>query len=397
MLVIGTKPEYFNSVWVKNEWSRYIKLMKDNREKTLIPCYKNMDAYDLPEEFAHIQAQDMSKIGFMADLIRGVKKIVRGSASEKSEAPTNSKSEGETGSLLKRAYLFLEDGDWDNAVAYCERVLDANPECAEAYLGELMADLKVNKPKQLKDCKQPFDNNGNYKKVIRFADDKLKNKLTEYINYINERNEKERKNNILAQGKGKMSGDSIENYQNAINLFKSIPGWKDADEQIIVCEDKIREIEAKEEAEKREAERKAEIARREAEIKAKKKKKIAIISAVLLCVIIAFILILTKEIIPSVNYNKAMDFYKSGDFENAYTIFQDLGDYKDSARIAASIQIKGAKVGDYITFGKYEQDNDESDGQEDIEWRVLDKQDNKILVSANMHSIANRITQISPM
>lgn len=35
-----------------------------------------MDPYDLPEEFSHLQAQDMSKLGFMQDLIRGINKIV---------------------------------------------------------------------------------------------------------------------------------------------------------------------------------------------------------------------------------------------------------------------------------------------------------------------------------
>lgn len=37
-------------------------------------------------------------------------------------------------------------------------------------------------------------------------------------------------------------------------------------------------------------------------------------------------------------------------------------------------------VGDYITFGKYEQDNNESNGKADIEWLVLDKKDGKLLV-----------------
>ena len=76
MLVVGTKPEHFNAVWVKNEWSRFLKLLKQDRSKLLIPCYKDMDAYDLPDEFAHLQSQDMSKIGFITDVVRGVKKIV---------------------------------------------------------------------------------------------------------------------------------------------------------------------------------------------------------------------------------------------------------------------------------------------------------------------------------
>ena len=76
MLVLGTKPEYFNAVWVKNEWSRYLKLLKKDRTKLLIPCYKDMDAYDLPDEFAHLQSQDMGKIGFIQDLIRGINKVI---------------------------------------------------------------------------------------------------------------------------------------------------------------------------------------------------------------------------------------------------------------------------------------------------------------------------------
>ena len=76
MLVVGTKPEYFNAVWVRNEWSRFLKIIKSDRSKSLIPCYRDMDAYDLPEEFSHLQAQNMSKLGFMQDIIRGIKKLV---------------------------------------------------------------------------------------------------------------------------------------------------------------------------------------------------------------------------------------------------------------------------------------------------------------------------------
>ena len=43
-----------------------LKIMNKDRSKVLIPCYKDMDAYELPEEFAHLQAQDMSKIGFIS-------------------------------------------------------------------------------------------------------------------------------------------------------------------------------------------------------------------------------------------------------------------------------------------------------------------------------------------
>jgi hypothetical protein len=100
MLVIGTQQEYFNAVWVKNEWSRYLKLMKQNSGKLLIPCYRGMDAYDLPEELSMLQSQDMSKIGFIQDLIRGVKKVldvgnvVASGSTAKNEASTASLTPG---------------------------------------------------------------------------------------------------------------------------------------------------------------------------------------------------------------------------------------------------------------------------------------------------------------
>ena len=53
MIALGTRQEHFNAVWVKNEWSRYLALIKNGAEKTLIPAYRDMDPYDLPEEFSH--------------------------------------------------------------------------------------------------------------------------------------------------------------------------------------------------------------------------------------------------------------------------------------------------------------------------------------------------------
>ena len=75
MIVLGTKPEFFNAAWVKNEWSRYLALIRGGERKTLIPAYRDMDPYDLPEEFSHLQAQDMSKLGAIQDIIRGLKKL----------------------------------------------------------------------------------------------------------------------------------------------------------------------------------------------------------------------------------------------------------------------------------------------------------------------------------
>lgn len=149
MLVVGTKPENFNAVWVKNEWSRYLKLMSNDRSKTLIPCFRDMDAYDLPDEFSHLQAQDMSKIGFINDIVRGIKKLVAPAKKEPTNTVVVESNNTDIAPLLKRAFIFLEDGNWKDADEYCERVLDIDPENAQAYLGKLMAELKVHKQDDL--------------------------------------------------------------------------------------------------------------------------------------------------------------------------------------------------------------------------------------------------------
>lgn len=103
MLTVGTKPEYFNAVWVKNEWSRFLKIIEKDRTKLLIPCYRDMDAYELPDEFAHLQAQDMSKIGFISDIVRGIKKVAK-----KDEPKPEVAVEAKKDSSMTQ--LVLEDG-----------------------------------------------------------------------------------------------------------------------------------------------------------------------------------------------------------------------------------------------------------------------------------------------
>ena len=185
MVVIGSRPEYFNAVWVKNEWSRYLSLMKHDHKRLLIPCYRDMDPYDLPEELSMLQSQDMSKIGFMQDLLRGVQKVMQQPTSapqgvrvETATAETN--APGVT-SLLKRAALFLEDGDTASAREYYDRVLDIDPECAEAYMGKVCAETGCRKESNLGALNYCVDMRGDWQKAVRFASAGQKQKYEGYM------------------------------------------------------------------------------------------------------------------------------------------------------------------------------------------------------------------------
>ena len=438
MVVLGTKPEYFNAVWVKNEWSRYLALIKNGAKKMLIPAYRDMDPYDLPEEFSHLQAQDMSKLGFMQDLIRGIKKIIEADAPKQTvkETVIVGANNAATTPLLERVFLFLEDGKWQDANIYCEKVLDIDPKNAEAYLGKLMVELQVRNRKQLADCAEPFDDRDNYSKVLRFGDEALEKEMRGYITHINERNENTRltgiynsaknamsaantesafktaadtfatipgfkdadtlaeqclekaeicrKDAVYSTAKSKMIGEKVASYEEAIKVFQTISGWKDSDEQIYACQKKIEEIKAKEEADRLEAERKAEERRIAAEKAAKKRKKAFAIGTPIVAACIAFLIVLTTVIIPNSKYNAAVALMNNKKYDEAITAFEAMDGYKDSENRLENCyigkygeekwnKIKNIKVGDTYTFGAYEQDNSTSNGKEAIEWTVLDK------------------------
>ena len=239
MIVLGTKPEYFSAPWVKNEWSRYLTIIKNDPKKVIIPAYKDMDAYDLPEEFSFLQAQDMSKIGFMSDLIRGIKKIVnvdKVPATATVAQPINSVATVNLGGgnaveqLMKRAEFFLEDGDWNSASAYLEKVLDAQPEFARAYVGKLMVECKARNRQDLGQQVNPFSHNDNFMRACRFADESLKKELEGYDKEVNSRIFDNLKQEAL-------NANSEKDYEKIIQKSKIISWFEGVDDFVKECEE----------------------------------------------------------------------------------------------------------------------------------------------------------------
>lgn len=76
MISVCSSKENIESVWVKNEWSRFMSFMQKDSAKTILPLYFDMDKSDLPDEFAHLPSFNMKSQGFEQDLIRGIKKLI---------------------------------------------------------------------------------------------------------------------------------------------------------------------------------------------------------------------------------------------------------------------------------------------------------------------------------
>lgn len=142
MLAFGTDYEYFNAVWVKNEWSRFLALIASGQKKTLIPCYKNIDAYDMPKEFARLQAQDMGKVGAIQDLLRGIEKILSPKKKKTVEAEQQGVSTNPAViSLLESGYDSLTDEKFEEAEEYFDGALKIESKNGDAYAGKLCVEM----------------------------------------------------------------------------------------------------------------------------------------------------------------------------------------------------------------------------------------------------------------
>ena len=241
MVVVGTKPENFNAVWVKNEWSRYLAMMKEDRHRLLIPCYRDMDPYDLPDELSILQSQNMSKIGFMQDLLRGINKVLDIEITDSSTQTEEARNDA-VAPLVKRAFICLEDGEWGKADDLCEQALNKDPENALAYVGKLMSELQVGHIEDLSIQEESFSDNKYYKNAVRFAEEKLKTELQEQARIVEDQIKEKTYN--MACGLMKLAGTE-KHYSDPIRLFQSIPDYKDSSDLIKKCSELIDELHTK--------------------------------------------------------------------------------------------------------------------------------------------------------
>lgn len=140
-------------------------------------------------------------------------------------------------SLLKRAALFLEDGEWEKAYEYSENAIDIDACCAEAYLFKFMAEYTVNVEERIpSECFYMIEKINsltdleNYKKAYRFGNEEMRLKLEKYsnqavYNYADE----------LAQ-----NAHSATEYLNAAEIFEKISEYSDSAERAENCKEKIR-------------------------------------------------------------------------------------------------------------------------------------------------------------
>ena len=229
MLLVGTSKKNMEAVWVRNEWSRYLKMTEHMPDKTLIVCYRNMTPADLPVELKSRQAMDLNKIGAEQDLFSGIEKCI---GVKKKQEPRNIFNTGMTSyeARMKRGMMALQQGDWKQADGIFQDILREDEHYADAYLGRLMAEYHISQVESLQRVQEEFYKYVNFTNAVDFGDDKLRELLRGYAY--------DRADQILANAKADI--DLIQ----AKNIYWSQEDFRDCPQKMKYCDLRIQEQKA---------------------------------------------------------------------------------------------------------------------------------------------------------
>ncbi len=116
----------------------------------------------------------------------------------------------------------------------------------------------------------------------------------------------------------------------------------------------------------------------------KKKSELRFLLTAAVCVTLVFLFV--GLILPAWKLGRARKLAASGEYEKAYALIGGMY-FRDSAALAEDClfqaqkaSLAGAKVGDTLRFGVYEQDDRPENGPEELEWLVLDLDGEKALL-----------------
>lgn len=165
MLALGTSYDDYNDVWVKNEWNRYLEIAEKNKNKCLIPCYKDVDEYDIPKEFACLKVcqlgNDDTFNNIMAEIANVVKpESVNQPAPEPEKAEPAEEIELEEieiiepvniNKLLDEGFSAISDKNWKKANKLFFQVLDEEPDNSKAYWGQLLVQQECTNAREMAD------------------------------------------------------------------------------------------------------------------------------------------------------------------------------------------------------------------------------------------------------
>ena len=181
MVLVGTKPEYVNATWVKNEWSRYAKMVAEaraqNKSKYIVTALKDMRPEQLPSVLASYQAVNLAELGAKEKLCSNIDSLIgdlRVSAQKSTAAATpafgaSDMLSAEAENLCNLGYQQLSLRDFNKANEYFQKAIEKKSNAALAHWGMLLATQGASDDNELADKRFNIKENSYYKLAMQYA------------------------------------------------------------------------------------------------------------------------------------------------------------------------------------------------------------------------------------
>ena len=151
--------------------NKFAEELKDE-EKYLFPIFNSeiISFQQLPEVLVWLDCAFESNDGeFMREISDTVEKILKPEEAAVVPDAIVTATAANKENLIKRAYMFLEDGEFETADTYFDKILDIDIEESRAYIGKLLAECKLKSEDEIPDLPQTITEDKNYIKALRFA------------------------------------------------------------------------------------------------------------------------------------------------------------------------------------------------------------------------------------
>ena len=144
-----------------------------------------------------------------------------------------------TEELCNNAETALTLEIWNVVYDYCDEIIKRDPEFGKAYLYRMLADLKLCNKEDLLSLDAPFDNNANYKLIMRVGDEYLKTEIQNYSDVLKSNlNARALENRYARLCREMESAKGAAHFKYLANSFLLLQGYKDSAERCIKCKEK---------------------------------------------------------------------------------------------------------------------------------------------------------------
>jgi len=175
---------------------------------------------------------------------------------------------------------------------------------------------------------------------------------------------------------------NVRSQEKAIRIFKTIPGWRDADERVLEASRRIEEIIVREREDRQEAIRMAEHEKNVMQKRKRRRIRAALIAAASAVVCLVGVFLYRSVVAPALTYHKAAKMIESQEKDEAYRLLHGL-DFLDSGDLVYEIardRLAHAEAGSTVQLGFYPQSSKDAKEKEIVDWIVLGKDGNRLML-----------------